>query len=362
MNFNYNFHRNHELVLNKEVYYKNGLSGIINTGNKCYSNSIIQCLSHTLKLTDYLLSNKLKNDTLESNLKKNDEYFIITSFVSLLRKLWERNELVIPTLFYEKLYKVLPKYNNNTQQDSHEFLLDILNLFNKTLSYKIHVDITGEVLNDTDKLTKDGLLYWKSVFENEYSQIIELFNGMTLNLVECANDNCKYESNSIFECFNTINLNINNQGYILDNCLDNYFSKSTIEDWKCEKCSNTGCTKSLNLWSLPNYLIIQFKRFDNNGNKINTLIDFPIDELNLTKYINPKKGDPNNYIYSLYAINYHSGNLRNGHYWSSVKNLDNEWYILNDGHVSKYNSNSDLKLQLITSDVYLLFYYRKMII
>ena len=77
-----------------------------------------------------------------------------------------------------------------------------------------------------------------------------------------------------------------------------------------------------------------------------------------------KKNDPNNYIYSLYAINYHSGNIQNGHYWSSIKNSDNNWYIINDGHISRYssnNSNSDFKLQLITSDVYLLFYHRKMI-
>jgi ubiquitin C-terminal hydrolase len=107
--------------------------------------------------------------------------------------------------------------------------------------------------------------------------------------------------------------------------------------------------------------IIQLKRFDNNGNKLTNFVDFPIDQLDLTKYVCPIKSDPNNYIYSLYAINYHAGNMQTGHYWSSVKNSDNNWYIFNDGNISRYNSNGDLKTQLVTSDAYILFYYRKFI-
>lgn len=358
--FKYDFHKHHELVLNKKFYIKKGLSGIINIGNKCYSNSILQCLSHTLKFTDYMLSHQLKNDVIESNLKTKKEYPILSGYYSFLNNLWDANNLVNPNAFYDIIYTYLPKYKNFNQQDSHEFLLDILNVFHKALSYKIDVTITGKIVNESDKLMKDSILYWKKTYENEFSQIIELFNGMTLNLIECNNKNCKYQSKSIFECFNSLNINVES-GVLLKDCLDNYFTHSIIDDWKCEKCYNNGCNKSLNIWSLPNYLIIQFKRFDNNGQKINTLIDFPIDDLDLTKYICPKKNDPNNYIYSLYAINYHSGNIQNGHYWSSIKNLDDNWYIVNDGHISRYNLNSDIKIQLITSDVYLLFYHRKMI-
>jgi hypothetical protein len=360
MSFEYDFHSNHDLILHKNFYNTKGLSGIINTSNKCYSNSIIQCLSHTLKLTDFMLSNKFQTEIIESDLKTKKEYPVINSFKLLLVKLWNSNELIIPNTFYQTIYKHLQKYNNFQQQDSHEFLLDILELFHKALSYKIDVTISGDIMNETDNLTKNSLIYWKKTYENEYSQIVELFNGMTVNLIECKN--CQYESNSIFESFNTINLDISNSpSCVLNECLSNYFTQSSIDDWKCDKCNNSGCSKSLNLWSLPNYLIIQFKRFDNNGKKINNLIDFPIDDLDLTQYVLSKKNDPNNYIYNLYAINYHNGDIQNGHYWTSVRNIDNNWYILNDGHVSKYNNNSDMKMNLVTADAYLLFYYRKMI-
>ena len=37
------------------LYNNKGLSGIVNLGNSCYINSAIQCLSHTLELTDFFL-------------------------------------------------------------------------------------------------------------------------------------------------------------------------------------------------------------------------------------------------------------------------------------------------------------------
>jgi ubiquitin carboxyl-terminal hydrolase 8 len=360
----YDFHTNHELVLDKEFYYRKGLSGLINTGNKCYSNSILHCLSHTLKLTDYFLSNKLRKDAVECDLSKKKEYKAILNYTRLLASQWGFNELINPNTFNENISNYLVKYKNNNQHDSYEYLLDLLNLLHNGLSYKINMVISGNVQNETDYLMKESLLYWKQTYENNYSEIINLFNGLTVNLVECSNSNCKYQSKIMFECFNSLNIDLdlsNTKTNLLTNCIDNYFKASRIDDWKCEKCSNKGCTKKLNMWTLPNYLVIQLKRFDNNGRKLTNFVDFPIDDLDLTKYVCPIKGDPNNYIYSLYAINYHTGDVKTGHYWSSVKNFDNDWYIFNDGNVSRYNKNTDTKLQLVTSDAYILFYHRKFI-
>ena len=51
---------------NSNKYYNDyndkGLSGIVNMGNTCYINSAIQCLSHTLDLTDYFLTKKWETD------------------------------------------------------------------------------------------------------------------------------------------------------------------------------------------------------------------------------------------------------------------------------------------------------------
>ena len=356
INYEYDLHNNHELVLKKEKYYNKGLSGLTNLGNKCFLNSVLQCLSNTLKLTDYFLSSKYKEDDSESLNKQKKEYYIILSYLNLLINIWDTNQVLKPKSFVENLSKFINKYFTLEQQDSHECLMYILDLLHSGLCYEIEVDIKGDIQNENDSLMKQSLEQWKGFYEKKYSFIVETFNGMFYNKINC--NNCTFSEN-VFEPFNCISLNIPEQGAsTLDQCLGTYFNNSeNIDSWSCESCNNKGCTKSIKTWSFPNYLIIHFKRFTNTGQKIHTHIDFPIDDLNLTSYISDSKQDPNNYIYSLYAINYHSGNTQRGHYWSSCKNLDNNWYLFNDASVSKFQ-NSDT---LLTKDSYMLFYYRKYI-
>ena len=146
----YDFHTNHELVLDKEFYYRKGLSGLINTGNKCYSNSILHCLSHTLKLTDYFLSNKLRKDAVECDFSKKKEYKAILNYTRLLASQWGFNELINPNTFNENISNYIVKYKNNNQHDSYEYLLDLLNLLHNGLSDIIKTVISRAVQNETD--------------------------------------------------------------------------------------------------------------------------------------------------------------------------------------------------------------------
>jgi ubiquitin carboxyl-terminal hydrolase 8 len=357
VHYEYDFHKNHDLIIKKESYLNKGLTGLVNLGNKCFLNSILQCLSHTLKLTDYFLSCKYKDDDPDQLNKKNKkEYFIVISYINLIINIWEQNQTLKPKSFVENISKFVNKYFTLQQQDSHECLIYILDLLHRGLCYEIEVEIKGEIKNDTDKLMKQSLEQWKKFYQSNYSFIIETFNGLFYNKINC--NNCDFSEN-VFEPFNCISLNLPNDSNTLslDLCLQNYFNNSeNIPSWKCDKCKNQGCLKSIKSWSFPNYLIIHFKRFNNDGTKIQTLIDFPLDDLDLTNYISKDKNDPNNYIYSLYAINYHSGTTENGHYWSACKNLNKNWYLFNDANVSKLNNSN-----IIKKDSYILFYSRKMI-
>lgn len=355
MSYDYDLHYHHELILDKSKYKSKGLTGLINLGNKCFMNSILQCLSNTLKLTDYFLSAKYKQDDSDQKNKRKSEYYLVLSYLNLIINAWETNQVLKPKSFVENISKFVPKYFKLDQQDSHECLMYVLDYLHKALSYEIEVDITGIVQNETDVLMKQSLEQWSNFYKTGYSNIIETFNGMFYNKVSCQN--CELKEN-IFEPFNSFSLNIPVIGTTnLKNCLDTYFNEDEqISSWKCEKCSGQGCVKSIKSWSLPNYLIIHLKRFTNNGDKINTHIDFPIDDLNLTEYISSDKNDPNNYIYSLYAVNYHSGTTGGGHYWSACKNLDKNWYLYNDSNVSKLQNTN-----VLSKDAYILFYYRKYI-
>ena len=355
MSYEYDYHFHHELVLDKSKYKSKGLTGLTNLGNKCFMNSVLQCLSNTLKLTDYFLSCKYKQDDPDQLNKRKKEYYLILSYLNLIINAWDVNQVLKPKSFVENISKFVPKYFNLDQQDSHECLMYILEYMHKALSYEIDVEIMGTVENERDVLMKQSLEQWGKFYESNYSTIVETFNGMFYNRIDC--NSCNIREN-VFEPFNCISLNVPQSGSsTLDECLQMYFNnEERIETWKCEKCSGNGCIKTTKTWSLPNYLIIHLKRFTNNGSKIHTHIDFPIDDLNLTEYVSKDKSDPNNYIYSLYAVNYHSGTNKGGHYWSACKNLDKNWYVYNDTDVTKLSNTS-----VLTKEAYMLFYYRKYI-
>jgi len=357
--FTYDFHKNYNLKVDKMMYTSKGLCGLINLGNKCFLNSILQCLSHSLKMTDYILSTDYKDDI---NKEYKNEHYLLSSYILLINHIWDTNQIIKPKSFVENLGKFHKKYFSLNQQDSHECLLYILDILHKSLSYEIDVDIKGDIKTRTDELMKKSLETWKNFYEKEYSFIIETFYGNMINTVQCIK--CNF-SDEIFEPYN--NLSISLSGSSLIECLDNYFKNDhIIESWKCDKCNEYGCNKTSFLWTIPNYLIINLKRFKQETNnhsiahKNCNLITFPLKDLNLTQYISKDKNDCNNYIYDLYAINYHSGNVESGHYWSACKNLDGNWYNFNDGNVLKYVSNN-IESQLITKDAYILFYHRKFI-
>lgn len=345
----YDFHKNHKLTLHQNMYISKGLTGLLNTSNKCYINSIIQCLSNTLFLTDYFLSNNYKNDL--SRDKK-----ITTMYINILYNIWNENRILKLRNFLEN--KMLEdKYSNrsNTHEDSHEFLLYLLNILHNGLKYEIKVDINGTVKSESDKLMKDYMLKWKELFEKDYSIIIKCFYGMTFSKIKC-NTNC---ISNVYENFNIISLPITIEDSHIYECLDRYFFKNErIDNWKCDKCKTIGCTKTTSIFTLPNYLIIHLKRA-NQDNKLENTITFPLDELDLTKYIEESKQDKNNYIYSLYAVNNHIGNINDGHYWSYCKNLDKSWYCFDDENVSKLHRGFDS--EIVTKNAYILFYYRKFI-
>ena len=90
--------------------------------------------------------------------------------------------------------------------------------------------------------------------------------------------------------------------------------------------------KSIAFWKLPKILIIFLKRYNNSNMKLNSNIDFPLTDLDMSKYVlgyNKSK-----YIYDLYAVSNHVGGSFGGHYYAYCKNNDNNWIIQKEFFVS----------------------------
>ena len=83
--------------------------------------------------------------------------------------------------------------------------------------------------------------------------------------------------------------------------------------------------------------MICLKRFSNHLRKNNKLITFPLTDLNMSKYV--VGYNSNSYVYDLYGICNHTGNVMGGHYFAYIKTKDDMWYEFNDTEVAKTEKN-----------------------
>ncbi|KAL3630083.1 hypothetical protein CASFOL_023067 [Castilleja foliolosa] len=147
----------------------------------------------------------------------------------------------------------------------------------------------------------------------------------------------------------------------LFSCLDAFLKEEPLgpdDMWYCPRCKeHRQASKKLDLWRLPDILVFHLKRFSFSRwlkNKLDTFVNFPIHNLDLSKYLKSVGPTDGSNVYELYAISNHYGGLAGGHYSAYCKLIDeNRWYHFNDAHVSPV-SESEIK----TSAAYVLFYRR----
>lgn len=146
----------------------------------------------------------------------------------------------------------------------------------------------------------------------------------------------------------------------LDDCFD-IFSRAEVlsaaDSWYCPKCKqHTQASKQIELWSSPDILLIHFKRFENQrsfSDKIDAVVSFPIEGLDMTKHVFHKDESRKN-IYDLVAVDNHYGGLGGGHYTAYAKKDDGGWYYFDDSRVTETSP-----INSINGSAYLLFYRRR---
>ena len=151
----------------------------------------------------------------------------------------------------------------------------------------------------------------------------------------------------------------------LYDCLEAFSLEEKLEKenaWYCNKCNKHQLAlKKLEIYKSPYILIVQIKRFKMKTNyaalsslvnrKNDCLINFPLDNLDLSPYVvGPEKNKAN---YDLFAVSQHFGSLSGGHYTAICRN-DKSWYKFDDESV--YKETND---QVVNNSAYLLFYRRK---
>ena len=274
--------------------------------------------------------------------------------------MWSENCVISPGGFLGAVQKVA-KIKDRTiftgfaQNDLPEFVDFIIYCFHTAICREVIMNIKGNVENSTDELAKKCYMMMKNMYKKEFSEILSLFYGISISVITDLEGNVL---NTTPEPFLMVNTPIpNKQNPSLKECLDLFTEQELLDGdnkyYNSEKKQHEEVYKKIKFWSFPDNLIIHLKRFSNNLTKNNILVDFPLDNLDLSPYVvgyNKKS-----FVYELYAICNHSGNVLGGHYTACVRNANGKWYLFNDTQIAEIPKSAMLK----TSKAYCFFYRKK---
>eukprot|EP00796_Vickermania_ingenoplastis_P008678 gene8678-6101_t len=329
-------------TLSKSVVRK----GLVNLGNTCYMNSVIQALNGT-RLRRFFLSKDL-NASFSQDVPS---VRLTNAFLKVIQSLNGASDTspVSPSILKQCLGDVYQPFQGFTQQDANELLNVLLdglhNGLNKNKSSSPAVQI------DNSKGTDEELaqMFWKNYATKNGSEIVNLFSFQERNAVMCPHCHQIYRS---FNVCTGIEVPIpQRSSTCLEDCLAMYCREEFLDEkslYSCEKCKKkVKASQQLTFYSCPEILVITLKRFGHAGELSKVSIDVAFQQdLNLSPFMSSRMHQTK---YRLVAIVNHTGSIGGGHYTADVLGKDGAWSHFSDEVVSQAQNPS-------FSLAYILFY------
>jgi len=318
---------------NVEIRAKNYI-GLRNLGATCYMNSSLQQLFMIPLFRYKIMETKL-----------NDQENWLAKFQLIFANLmWSKKATCNPEIFTQLFKMYGQNINVYVQTDVDEFLTNLLDQIESSLKGTNNENLINEI--------------FKLTFANE---------------IICKD--CPHKSESHENAISLI-LSVKNKKNIYES-LNSFIQSEILEGdnaYYCEKCDKkVTAHKRQIIKKLPNILTVILKRFEFNIEsetriKVNDNCEFPL-ELNMEEYtqetqnLKDLKKDLENgkieeenlkeeqkrilnrkfpkeyYQYKLKGIIVHSGGVDHGHYYSYIKdNENNSWFEFNDTKVCDFNT------------------------
>jgi len=331
-----------------------GTNGLRNIGNTCFMNSVIQCLSNTKPLMNYLVQDDYSREinTSSSSMKGS----LVKAFATVIKGLWKVNGRVVdPSSLKGAIQRFAPRFSGYNQEDSQEFLRYLLEGLHEDVNRVTTRPAPINTEIDTSlSVSEQAMEAWKRYIRRDDSHLVDLFVGQLKSTLQCTH--CNHESVT-FEPFWDLSLGIpSRSGEVsLLECFDAFTKEETLDGDEmpsCEACkTRRKSTKRYTLYRLPKILVVHLKRFsptERFRQKLSSVVSFPLSGFSLSRYTDSVTCSS----YNCYAISNHSGTLSSGHYTAYAKHPNSgQWHLYNDTRVSKCSSSS-----VITNEAYLLFF------
>ncbi|NWR42150.1 UBP42 hydrolase, partial [Regulus satrapa] len=301
-------------------------AGLCNLGSTCYINVILQCLTYTPPLANYLLSCD------HSQLCHCQGFCMMCIMEAHVRKVLRSSANVIwPRAVVRDLKFIGEEFEPDTAGDAYEFLCCALEAMQRAcLNGSSNVDISSQTT----------------------TIIHQIFGGFLKSRVTCLR--CQAVSDS-YKAFLHVLLDIKAPSS-LTTALEDFVTAKKLDgkySLKCSKCEKkVTSSKRVTVHRVPKVFTVCLERAaDHTGKKISKIVEYP-EYLDLRPYMSDNAGEP--LLYSLYALVVHSGDTcLDGHFFCYTKASNGLWYKMDDESVDNCGIHTVLRQQ-----AYLLFYAR----
>ncbi|CAL5332032.1 unnamed protein product [Camellia sinensis] len=282
--------------------------GLLNCGNSCFANVVLQCLVYTRPLVAYLLEKGHQKEY-----RRNDWCFLC-EFQTHVERSSESRHPFSPINILLRLPNIGGDLGYGKQEDAHEFMRFAINTMQSVC---------------LDEFGREKALHPST---QETTLIQHIFRGHVQSQVICSK--CNNVSNQ-YENMMDLTVEIQGDATCLEECLD----LSTVRErlhgdnmYKCDGCNEyVMAWKRLTVRRAPNILTIALKRFQSERfGKLNKRVTFP-ETLDLSPYMS-EVGDGND-VYKLYAVVVHVDMLNASffcHYICYTNDFCGKWYRIDD--------------------------------